>query len=643
MRMWFTKAIGFVLFSLIVVMQLVAPVAVLAQEEDPETEDVGGVTIEIEDIHEAIEAPTPNLANTTAYVLVTISTMLVESVNPQKLVRDNAESTVYRGGSSLANNYPRDMSEALAGNGLLGGVAFLTAETFAHPPASGTEYVAYLIRQSPLTPEPVYAQEFGVGFGALSPILGTWAAFRDIAYFLLTVMFLVTGLLIIFRKKVSGNVAVSVQNALPRLVITLLLITFSYAIAGFIVDLMFWAIYFVVFIFSGLFASNEIPFTNLKEILGLGEKTGPTLAEFALDTNIFTILFQYVISGGANNAAEGLSSLVFKSLQAVPILGGVAKALSPLGFVVELIFQLVIGIAILVQVFRVFFQLLMSYAGFVINVVLSPFILLQGAIPGKDPFKKWIMSLIGGLAPFVVVVFMLFMAFVLAGQNTKPGIGYNAENPPQYGLRLPLILTKEVDAASFIGILSVGFVMLLPEAVGMVKKVTGAGPFDEYKDKAFNNFAKGWKGGEVVPGLGFTKVPGAERFAFGDKESRAKAQKEGRGFAGQRYGLIGGGLSLGKSATIGTAQYAGKRAMQFDFQNALVNRRIRPSVNEAEALASAAKPDPRARYVPTGPDAAIITGAAPSSTAPPIPLRTPGSKFGRKNSTIAPGSRSGRR
>lgn len=495
MYRWLFKTISFLLAVTWLATNLLTPVAVLAQAdpEDDETTEIGGATFSRDDFEAAINSPTPNLANTTAYVLTTISVMLVNSVSPSKLVQ-NPDGAAIPGSTHYASSTPRTLDNALNNGGLIGGVAFLTAELVRNPPASGSEYIAYIMHESPLIPQTAYAQGFGVGFGALSPILSTWAAFRDVAYFLLTLIFLTIGILIIFRKKVSGNVAVTVQSALPRLIITLILITFSYAIAGFIVDLMFWAIYFVVIIFSSL----------LNEPIDFKIASDPTLREFALDTNLFTILFQYVIAGGAGNAANALSTIVMKALTGIPFLGGDPGSWlgSILSFGLDILFTLIIGVAILIQSFRVFFQLLMSYAGFVINVVLSPFVLLQGAIPGKDPFMKWLKNLIAGLAPFVVVVFMLFMAFTLSGKNTKPGVGYDVNNPSTAGLRLPLLLTGDVSGNGIMGLLAIGFIMLLPEAVNMTKKALGAsgGPLDEFKDKAVGNFKQGWEGNKYVPG-----------------------------------------------------------------------------------------------------------------------------------------------
>jgi len=599
MRAWWKKAIGCLILVGVLTSQLAVPMAAKAQIDDtgPAYQGiVGGVEISVEDIAAAVESPTPNLANTTAYIMLTITWLLNGSVNPQSL--KVASDAVEAPGADPEVTYsiPRSVDQALESGGMIGGLTYYMGEMIRYPPASGSRYVAKVVRDSRFSPEPVYAQGFGIGFGALDPILETWAAFRDVAYFLLTVMFLVTGLLIIFRKKVSGNVAVSVQNALPRLVITLILITFSYAIAGFVVDLMFWAVYFTVFIFSSLFESSPME--------------GTSLVEMALDKSIFHIFFEFLTAGSASNVADALADTV--------VSGGIS-AILPIGdddvvagifkWIVGNIFMLVIGVAMLIQVFRVFFQLLMSYAGFVINVVLSPFILLQGAWPGKNPFQKWFLNLIAGLAPFVVVVFMLFMAFTLAGTNTKTGVGYDPDAADQTGLRLPLILTQDFNPAAMLGVLSMGFVMLLPEAVGMTKKMLGVsgGPLDEFKDKAMGNLAQGWKGGQAVPGLGFTKVPGAsnlQRVAFGSEASRkatnAKPQAERSTWSRLRgYGALPGLASVVKTEGI-AKPYARWRQTNVEGQV--------PSQTPTPIVAA------NRQTLPATPTPAPVAGGAPAPT-----------------------------
>jgi len=60
--------------------------------------------------------------------------------------------------------------------------------------------------------------------------------------------------MIMFRIKINPQTAITIQLALPKLIITLLLITFSYAIAGFMIDIFYliWGIITNLLISQGL-------------------------------------------------------------------------------------------------------------------------------------------------------------------------------------------------------------------------------------------------------------------------------------------------------------------------------------------------------------------------------------------------------
>ncbi len=521
------KTIGVVIL-IAVLFGVVGPGIVFAQERE-----VGGVALTDDDIKAAINSPTPNLANTTAYIFYTVIVVL-------KGMSDSDLSAVQEAVSPPAEEsmIPRSLNSALAQGGAIGGLSYLTVQLIGNPPASFGYYASDLAHRSRFGAQPAYAQ--GLGFGALSPILGTWNAFKNIAYYILTVMFFVTGFLILIRHKVSGNVAVTVQNALPRLVITLIVITFSYAIAGLIVDLMYLAIYFIINLFaSQIFVENA----HFEGSLGIGSQIN--LRQLALDTNIFQFTIRYIFGSDAAawnvaNSVAGIISSALRSTALDKVLQyDVVSGL--FDFIVGAIFYVVLAVAMFIAMFRVFFALIMSYAGFVINVVLSPLILLEGAIPGRSPWSKWLKNLLAGLLPFVVIIFMIFMSYALTGVNTRPGIGYTADGPDVSGLRLPLIGGQGLPADAFMGILAMGFILLMPEAVKMAKEAVGAkgGPFDQYKDKLTGALKEGWKGSGSMPGAKsmISNVGGGAAVGGVVGGLAAARSAEARGYSGGRRTL----------------------------------------------------------------------------------------------------------
>ena len=134
--------------------------------------------------------------------------------------------------------------------GAIGGISNLIAAMYANPPASSVEYFADLGKNLGIV-KPAYAQ--GIGFEGLKPILPIWKAFRNIAYLFFTIIFVIMGFAIMFRVKLDPQTVISIQNAIPRVVVALILVTFSYAIAGLLIDL----IYVIFFLFVGALRTSD--------------------------------------------------------------------------------------------------------------------------------------------------------------------------------------------------------------------------------------------------------------------------------------------------------------------------------------------------------------------------------------------------
>jgi hypothetical protein len=113
------------------------------------------------------------------------------------------------------------------------GIAF----PYQQPPASGVYWVTATLENAGFIPKS-YAAE-GVGFAAIKPLMGLWKSFRDVSYLLAVIFLIAVGFMIMFRMKINPQTVISVENTLPKIITVLLLVTFSFPIAGFMVDLMY--------------------------------------------------------------------------------------------------------------------------------------------------------------------------------------------------------------------------------------------------------------------------------------------------------------------------------------------------------------------------------------------------------------------
>ncbi|HKY74409.1 MAG TPA: hypothetical protein VJ246_03810, partial [Patescibacteria group bacterium] len=447
-----------------------------------------------------------------------------------------------------------------AGTGILGSkesgnvtgavpqIGNVMAAMISNPPASTQVWLADILQHSPIIPQ-AYAQ--GIGFRALDPVLPIWKAFRDLAYVFYVIAFVIIGFMIMFRQKLGGQTVVTITSAIPNLIITLLMITFSYAIAGFMIDLMYLSIYIII----GLLQAQGLLQDTYRSVCpgAAAETCQISPQNIALSNNIFFNGIQ-MIFGGTGPGADG-ASVVGNSAQAVGDLvagffsfstnADVQGAINTLvGGSTSVIAYLIFAIAIFFAVVKTFFQLLMSYVTFIVGVILSPIQLITGAFTGKTDFWQWIKNMLASLAPFPVVITMIFFAMILSGPSAG-GTGTEA------GFLAPQISLFNADGTGNIGairgLIAIGVLMLMPEAVKLSKEWIGAKDmFEKYLGMINANLQKGWKGGQVVEGFG-PQIPGIQKILPGAASLAGQTALGGVGGA-----VVGGysqrGQGLGKIA-----------------------------------------------------------------------------------------------
>ncbi len=146
-------------------------------------------------------------------------------------------------------------------NSVMGSVQNGIAALYLNKPADTQQFIAYYGQKVGIV-KPALAQ--GIGFSGLSPLLGLWRGFRNIAYGFLILVMVGIGFAVLFRTKIDPRTVISIQNALPRVIVTLILITFSYAIVGLLIDLMYLSIFLIVAVFNGALPT---PIKDLSTVL----------------------------------------------------------------------------------------------------------------------------------------------------------------------------------------------------------------------------------------------------------------------------------------------------------------------------------------------------------------------------------------
>lgn len=312
------------------------------------------------------------------------------------------------------------------GRGVIGDTTQALAMLYT-PPASGTTYVADLLESAHIIPQ-AHAQ--GLGFSALDPVLETWKVFRNLAYFFFVIVFLVIGLMIMFRQKISGQTVVTAQQAIPGIIISLVFVTFSYAIAGFLIDLM----YVIMYLMIGLF--------------------NPEAGTELISKNFLQIGWDVVTGVNTNGAFSSMNEAV-KTFAASIDTNAVGDVLGWLG---GLTMGLIVSIAILIGVFKLFFELLKIYITIIIAIVMSPILLMMGAIPGKSNVGYWIKMVFGNLLAFPMVLFSL----ILYEMFTKGDLSAGGFMPPY--------LIGRGSGSVMMTLVGIGIILIIPELIKEMKK-----------------------------------------------------------------------------------------------------------------------------------------------------------------------------
>lgn len=345
--------------------------------------------------------------------------------------------------------------ESTSNSGAIPALTGLIATMYENKPASTHTFLADLSQSARIIPT-AHAQ--GLGFASLNPILYIWKSFRNIAYFIFVLVFLITGFMIMFRHKIKGQTVVTVEQAIPNIVVALLFVTFSYAIGGLMIDFM----YLIMHLIIGLFEQS-------RDIINL---------------NIFQLGVRLVRTG----VVDGYE-VTNEAIQSIVRVAGLGELFSWMG---SLTVAVIIGLAILFGVFRLFWELLKSYLSIIISIAFSPLILMIGAIPGQNTFQKWFKNLAANLVVFPVVLILFIMQMAIQhGSIGTVGSGF-----------MPPFLIGHGAASVMPQVVGIGILLAIPEIIKKAKEQMGAseGIFGELSGAALGRFKKGVPAGATLAG-----------------------------------------------------------------------------------------------------------------------------------------------
>lgn len=366
------------------------------------------------------------------------------------------------------------LSQVEISGGLLGTTTSLIGALYDNPPIRTVDYVASVGKGFGIVRD-ANAQVVGSGASILSPILALWQVSRNIAYLIMTIIFLVIGLMVMFRQRINPQTVINAQAALPGLILGLILITFSYFIAAIISDTAFIGTNLVGAYFSAAKEQapqnlvEEISGSNVMSLMGLflnGITKEPiTDGVGAFFNNLTDPASRYVRAGIglaayqvgssfgsglgalAGLAVCGVAAIPFLSIPGINIaaMGGVAAAAPVCASVGSLIGSPAAGgilatgavidppavagvglwfiamLAVIYSIFRLMMKLINNFLNIVFLVITAPFHFLIAALPGRQGIANaWILNLLGNVLVFPAVLAVFYFIAFLLGQSFGP-------------------------------------------------------------------------------------------------------------------------------------------------------------------------------------------------------------------------------
>lgn len=213
-----------------------------------------------------------------------------------------------------------------------------------------------------------------------SGISSLWSTTRNIAYAGYVVIMIIVGFMIMFRNKIGGQMVVTISNAIPKIIISLILVTFSFAIIGLIIDIAGVATNIIAAIYYGTDVGKGIQVTSPGALFGK----------------------LYIKSAAGKLGLGGIIASII-----IPGMG--------LG---TLLMSIVLAGIILVGTVRLWVVLIKAYLGVLVNVITAPLAIMLSAVPGNDAMMmNTFTSALRNALVFPLAYAIVNLPFYIAGRG----------------------------------------------------------------------------------------------------------------------------------------------------------------------------------------------------------------------------------
>lgn len=309
--------------------------------------------------------------------------------------------------------------------------------------AYGTDYVTYGIDFgtkeyiASLNPfaSPVHAQFNPNSTGTqmlTGSILDMWRQVRNFAYIILALILVVIGFMIMLRAQVAPRVIITATNALPKIIMVLIVITFSFPIGALAIDFM----------------------KVLLNVVG---------CSFGFYCDTATNSY---IPGIFREVANGLIGTAFLAIGQLPVPNFT-------GFFVQLFLILTFLILSFVIVIRVGIAIIKEWFMLFMLTLFAPIILLPGAVPGNGAIGRWFKDLTASVLCIVTMYTFIALAQKFQPPGNPRGAGpiIESADPSGLGFELPgSVIGLGFGAINGLeALLTLGILMYVPALCNVIR------------------------------------------------------------------------------------------------------------------------------------------------------------------------------
>jgi hypothetical protein len=259
------------------------------------------------------------------------------------------------------------------------------------------------------------------------------------------------------RVKIDPRTVMSIQNQIPRIIIGIVMVTFSFAIAGLLIDVMYVSIYVVG---QTILNINGVNIPNFGEVVTSG-------TPFDAINRLFEGGFGELSARGG-----GVIENLFRNIFGIePGTGDFFTDITEdfvgtiVGAIVGTIATLIIFFALLYIGIRVFVILLLSYINILLDIIFAPFWFLIGLMPGSSlGVGAWFRDIISNLAVYPTVLAMFLLGRIFFDLGERVSTDGTLFTPPLVG-----VTGGEGAASIFAGLVALGFLFMTPNVVQIAK------------------------------------------------------------------------------------------------------------------------------------------------------------------------------